>query len=82
MYQRIDESIEVIGVFSRGKFTVKKFRWQGREHRVAETTLVNQTKDGGVRQVLYSVVVGGTLYRLQWNQSTHDWKLEEIWYEG
>lgn len=82
MYQRINESIEVAGVFSRGKFLIHKFKWQQREFRVAETTLINNTRDGGVRLRLYSVSVAGTLYRLKWNLETHEWHLEEIWYEG
>lgn len=85
MYQRIDETIAVIGVYrpaQRPKFQPKKFQWQDKTLVIQEVTLANDVKDGGVRKRYYSVVVGENAYRLSFNRETEIWTLEEIWYEG
>ncbi len=43
--------------------------------------MVTELKDGGVRQRLYSVVVGPNVYRLLFNRDTEEWWLEEVWCE-
>lgn len=82
MYQTIHELVEVIGLFRRGKFRPKKFKWQGKVYGVDEVTLMVDTKDGGVRQRIYAVVSEGNVYRLLYNRESEAWWLEEIWMEG
>jgi len=84
MYQTIDESIDVIGVFrqiTRPKFTPLKFQWRGKTYLIQAVTLANDVKDGGVRKRLYSLVVAGNVYRVSFNHDTEIWKIEEIWCE-
>jgi hypothetical protein len=79
MYQYIAEPIEVAGVFAKSTFTPKKFLWKKREYLISQITLKSDTKDGGVRKRLYSVVVGRELYRLTYNRDLENWLLEEVW---
>lgn len=89
MYQTIGESIEVIGVYGSGRrggslpltFRPLRFRWGKRVYRVEQITLVAEVKDGGVPGRSYSVVVGGTVYRLYFNRTQENWILKELWVE-
>ena len=82
MYQTIHESISVAGVFGQGKFHPKKFRWGKRDLSVEQVTHTFSSKDGGVLAKHYSVVAGGTVYRLVFTPENFEWFLEEIWNEG
>ena len=82
MYQPVQDAISVAGVFSSGKFNPRKFLWNKREYFVEEITLESKVKDGGVRQQFYSVLSGGTLYRLRYTLDSQEWQLSEVWYEG
>lgn len=88
MYQTIGEKIEVICHYGgsvaglAGKLKPLKFRWQGQVYSIQQITLATDTKDGGVRKRLYSVMSGGNVYRLSFNRDNESWSLEEIWMEG
>lgn len=88
MYQTIGEKIEVATVYAPAhpklptKLKPIKFKWQGRVYPIDQITLVVDAKDGGIRQRLYSVVVKGNVYRLQFNRENELWTLEEIWLDG
>ena len=82
MYHRIDEPIEVIGIYHQHTFVPKKFRWRKKEFLISQITLKSDVKDGGVRKRLYSVTVGRDVYRLEFNRENEAWKLEEVWVEG
>lgn len=88
MYQTIGESIEMIVVYGSslpgqvGRLKPLRFRWQGRVYPVHQITLATDTKDGGIRKRLYSVVSRGNVYRLSFNRDNEEWALEEIWLEG
>lgn len=88
MYQTIGETIEVVGVYASsraglaGKFRPAKFRWQGRVYPISQITLATDTRDGGVRCRLYSLVSGGNVYRVSFNRDNEEWLLEEVWMEG
>lgn len=79
MYQTISESIDVVGVYTKNTFTPKKFRWKSKEYWINQITLKSDTKDGGIKKRLYSVLVGQDLYRLSFNRENESWTLEEIW---
>lgn len=81
MYQTIGEDIEVIGIFKRGKLIPKKFQWRQQVLNIQEVTMVNDTRDGGIKKRFYSVMSGGNLFRLSFNRDSEVWKIEEIWCE-
>ena len=82
MFQSIKEKIAVLGVYDKGTFVPKKFKWHTREYKVEEITIASDIKDGGVRKRIYSVLSQGQLYRLSFNREGEIWSLEEIWHEG
>jgi hypothetical protein len=81
MYQTIAEPIYVAGVYDSSGFKVVKFKWRQRQYIVEQVTFKAEVKDGGVRGRMYSVVAGGTAYRLYFNRDSERWRLEELWVE-
>lgn len=81
MFQTIDEKVNVVGLYSGGKFLPKKIQWGERLLVIEEITLVSEIREGGVKKRMYSVVCGRELYRLVFNRETELWILEEIWVE-
>jgi hypothetical protein len=81
MYQTIHEQITVAGVYKSHTFTPRKFLWRKKPYLITEITLKADTKDGGVIKRLYSVVVKGNVYRLEFNRDNENWWLEEVWCE-
>lgn len=82
MYQTIDETIAVAGVYNQSSFVPKKFRWHQQTLKIDQITLISDTKDGGVRKRLYSVMSGGNVYRLEFNRDTEQWLLNQLWFDG
>lgn len=83
MYQTLHEDISVVGIFSRGTFVPKKFKWRQRELKITEVTLTSNTKDGGVKFIWFSVVAEDkNVYRLLFNRENYQWWVEEVWIEG
>ena len=82
MYQTIHESIDVAGVFAKGKFRPTKFRWRDRSYRVSQITILADFTDGGRPQRQYSVVCDGNVYRLLYQRDSEIWFVEEVWCEG
>ena len=81
MYHTVNETIDVAGSYSHGKFAPRKFRWGKRVLIVDQITLQSDIKDGGVRKRLISVVVGNEVYRLEFNRENEQWYLREVWVE-
>lgn len=81
MFQTIDETIAVAGVYQRSRFVPKKFLWKDREYRIENVTLISEVRDGQIKKRLYSVLCGKQLYRLLFNRETENWTLTEIWVE-
>lgn len=81
MFQTIGETIDVIGVYTKGTFIPKKFRWNKRVFPIDDITLTTRIRDGQTQKRMYSVLSKRTLYRLLFDRDTENWKLEEIWVE-
>jgi hypothetical protein len=81
MYQTIDESIVVAGVYRGGKFEPKKFQWGRQTIEISAITLVSDVKDGGVKKRYFSVISGNNVYRLIFNRESEQWYLGELWIE-
>lgn len=81
MYQKIDETIWVVGVYKNNQFTPKKFQWRTRQYYISEITLCNDVRDGAILKRWYSVIAENTLYRIEFNRTTEQWRLLEIWIE-
>lgn len=81
MFTSINEAIEVVGIFTKGKFIPKKFKWQQRIIPITQITLTSDIKDAGIKKRLYSVLNQQTLYRLEFNRESEHWTLLEVWSE-
>lgn len=83
MYQTLHEEVSVAGIFSRGKFIPKRFKWKYRDFTISEVTLVSDSKDGGVRKRWFSVLTQDkNVFRLVFNQENYHWWVEEVWIDG
>lgn len=81
MYQKINEVISVLGVYSKSGLIPKKFKWNERVFQINQITLSNEVRDGSIYKRLYSVVSGSEVYRLEFNRTTEQWRLLEVWVE-
>jgi len=82
MYQTLEETISVLGIFKQASFTPKKFHWHHRTYPIERITSIHESQDGGVKKLHYAVFSGGNLYFLEYNRTAETWKLDQIWYEG
>lgn len=81
MYQTIGETIWVIGVYKNSQFVPKKFKWRTREYPISEITLSNDVRDGAILKRWYSVMANNNLYRIEFNRTSEQWQLLEVWAE-
>lgn len=81
MYQKISETIWVIGVYKNSQFIPKKFKWKEREYLISEITLTNDVRDGAILKRWYSVLAENNLYRIEFNRTSEQWLLLEVWVE-
>lgn len=79
MYQKIAETIAVVGSYNRHHFIPRKFLWRNREFIIKEITLISDVRDGAVKLRWYSVLVGQEVYRLLFNRDSETWTLDELW---
>lgn len=73
MFQTIDETVTVAGKYQKGQFIPHAFVWHGRKIKVEAITLTSNTRDGGIKKRLYSIVSGADLYRLEFNRDNEQW---------
>ncbi|NCS97881.1 MAG: hypothetical protein GW762_04805 [Candidatus Pacebacteria bacterium] len=81
MYQTIHEPIWVVGIYKNAQFIPKKFKWKDQELYISEITLSNNVKDGAILKRWYSVIAENNLYRIEFNRTSEQWQLLEIWVE-
>jgi hypothetical protein len=81
MYQKINDNISVLGVYSSQVFIPKKFKWNDKVYPIKDITLLNNIRDGSIKKRLYSVLSGVNLYRIEFNRESENWKILEVWCE-
>jgi hypothetical protein len=83
MYQTIGEKINVVGIYTPGRFSPKKFQWQQRTFVIDQVCAVHDFKDGTVRKRRFSVQTkgNGNVYLLEFNRDLETWTLEQLWVE-
>jgi hypothetical protein len=82
MYQRIDETIIVAGVYRPGKFIPKRFQWKQHTFDITTINTSHDFRDGNVRKRQFSVSVGENVYLIEFNRDQETWTLEQLWVEG
>lgn len=82
MYQDIEEKIEVLALFQKGKILPLRFRWKGKTYRVSR--LESKWKsDLGEKNIWHFSVSdsASNLFQLTYNEEYHTWKLTKLWVE-
>ena len=81
MYQDIREKVSVAGVYSNGRFQLRKFQWRNQLFTINSSCAVHDFKDGTVRKRRFSVMSKGMLFLLEFNRDQEIWIPEQIWVE-
>lgn len=82
-FENVDEPIEVIALFRKGKMRPIKFRWNSRVYRI-ETINGGWKSDQGRERVLhYSVMCDGPdVYEISCSAENLVWKIDRVCLEG
>ncbi|NIM07375.1 MAG: hypothetical protein GTN69_09850 [Armatimonadetes bacterium] len=84
-YAQIQESIEVIALFStKGSIQPLAFTWAGRQYQVQKTTYRWRTRQGRATLHFFAVVTSKTedAYQLCYRDEDTTWWLEKAWTAG
>jgi hypothetical protein len=82
MDQEINQPIEVMAVFEKGKMLPVRFRWNGRVVKIVHITARWRTNEGRFRKKHYSVMnQNSEFFQLTYKERTSEWFLNRIWVE-
>jgi hypothetical protein len=82
MDQEINQPVEAMVVFEKGRMIPVRFRWNGRVIKVAKLTGWWRTNEGKFRIRHYSVMDQNAQFcQLSYNERTTEWFLDKIWVE-
>jgi len=82
MDQEINQPIEVMAVFEKGRMLPVRFRWNGRVVRIVHITSRWRTNEGRFRKKHYSVMDRNSeFFQLTYKERTSEWFLNKIWVE-
>ena len=82
MNQTINEYIKVAGIFQQSVFKPVWFEWNNRRLKIDEITLISDYKQGLIKYKIYSVLVEGNLYRLDFNLNSGIWMIQSVWIDN
>ena len=82
MDQEINQPIEVMVVFEKGRMIPIRFRWNGRVIKIAKVTGWWRTNEGEFRIRHYAVIDENSQFcQLSYKERTMEWFLNKIWVE-
>ena len=82
MDQEINQPIEVMVVFQKGRMVPLRFRWNGRVIKIAKITGWWRTNEGEYRIRHYAVIDEDSQFcQLSYKERTAEWFLNKIWVE-
>jgi hypothetical protein len=77
--EEIQEPVEVIALFRKGKLSPLKFRWKGREYPVRRMNCAWTTDEGETRFHHFAVMSDSSdVYELTYDRSSYEWKIENV----
>lgn len=80
MDQEINQPIEVVVIFQRGRMVPVRFRWNGRMIKIAKITGWWRTNQGEFRIRHYTVIDENSQFcQLSYKERTAEWFLNKIW---
>lgn len=82
MDQEINQPIEVMVVFQKGRMIPVRFRWNGRVIKIAKITGWWRTDEGKFRIRHFAVIdKSSQFFQLSYKERTAEWFLSKIWVE-
>jgi hypothetical protein len=82
MDQEINQPIEVMVVFQKGRMVPVRFRWNGRVIKIARVTGWWRSNEGKFRIRNYAVIDTDSQFcQLSYRERTAEWFLNRIWVE-
>jgi hypothetical protein len=79
--ERVNEPVEVLAAFRRGRLDPLALKWKGRKERIIKVNLVHTEQHGREQTHYFSVTGTGASYRLAYRPLAFQWILEEVWME-
>jgi len=82
MDQEIDQPIDVIVVFQKGRMVPVRFRWNGRVIKIARVTGRWKAREGKSQIRHFAVLDKDSQFcQLSYRERTGEWFLDKIWME-
>ncbi len=80
MLEKINEKVEVIGVFKKmgDKLFPARIRWNGKDYKIEKLAYVHREKVGGTVHHLFHVSSNKFYFRLRFDTFNLSWNLEEV----
>jgi hypothetical protein len=79
MYQEIEEPIDVIALFEKGRMRPVRFRWKERVYRIAKVTGDWQSEVGRYRLRHFAVIdEASNFFELSFDQYDSVWSLAKV----
>ena len=82
MFEKINESVEVVAKFSGAQVMPTFLKWRGKTYRIEKLNLVHKEKQGGDTTYYFSVSDRINFFRLAFFTGDLSWHLEELYWEG
>jgi hypothetical protein len=78
-FETINEPIETLVVYKKGRTIPYLFKWHGRSYRIEKINLVHTDAEGESRIFYFSVSTSSGAYKLRFDSSNLEWQLAEIY---
>ncbi len=78
MMERINEPIQVLAKFKKGKIYPLKFSWRGRNYQVQRVDFIHFTHQGEAKIFFFSAICSEANCQLIFNSQTFSWRLGKI----
>jgi len=76
--EELNEKIEVLARFSRGKILPQEFSWNNKEYKVCRINYAWQERQGLAMISYFSVDTPLDRYQISFNNTTFSWRLDKI----
>jgi len=82
MDQKINQPVEVMVVFEKGRMIPIRFRWNGRVIKIAKLTGCWRANEGKFRIRHFAVMdQNSQFFQLTYKERTAEWFLSKVWLE-
>ena len=82
MFEKINEPVEVLVRFGKGRVEPARFRWRDRGYDVKKVNFVHKERQGGDKIYYFSVSDDANSFRLAFSTRDLGWTMEELYTEG